>query len=419
MEVIPKIKEQLIKFHEVRGLMRYFNIERMNRIHQLMKEDKAAGVDNIDKQNYDDNLAANLNNLLNKMKRFEYYPKPVRRARIPKANGKVRELGIPSYEDKIVQKIMADILNNIYEPIFLDCSYGFRPGKNCHQALIKICESVYKGKVNYVIETDIKGFFDNVNQEVLIRILEITIKDRHFMEYVRRFLKAGIMDKEILKPSEIGTPQGGNISPILANVYLHYALDQWFENEIKPKAKGECCLVRYADDFVMMFEDFWDSEKVYNNIRKRMKMYGLELQEEKTRKFEFNLKRASKINFDFLGFNIYNYRDIHGNVRLGMKIKEDSIQKKYDNLKEHIELCRDRQFNELRERVNSILGGYYSYYGVSTNLEWLISIYQYAVREMLLIWIERNGVPRDPQYFNYIVKTVPVLQPYKYISIYL
>ena len=171
--VIPEIQNQMAKYHKVQGLMRYINIKSMKEAHAQMDGEKASGVDDISKFKYEESLEANLNNLLNKMKKFEYYPKPVRRARIPKANGKVRELGIPSYEDKIVQKIIADILNNIYEPIFLDCSYGFRPKRNCHQALYKMCEAIYSGKVNYIVEADIKGFFDNVNQEVLLRLLKI------------------------------------------------------------------------------------------------------------------------------------------------------------------------------------------------------------------------------------------------------
>lgn len=243
-----EITRQLGKYKNVQGLMRYINVESLKEQHEKQSEYKAVGIDKVTKSEYEKNLTENLTVLIDRMKSFSYHPQPVKRVYIPKANGKLRPLGIPSYEDKLVQGVMAEILNEIYEPIFLDCSYGFRPGRDCHQAIKQLDEYIMRGKTNYIVDADIKGFFDHVNHEWLIKFLEHEIKDKTFIRYIKRFLKAGIMDKGNYQESEEGTPQGGLISPILANVYLHYVLDLWFELYIKVKCKGKCHLVRYADD---------------------------------------------------------------------------------------------------------------------------------------------------------------------------
>ena len=234
------IRSQSIKYKKLQTLMYHINKETLIKEHQKQNNNKASGIDKMTKEKYETNLYNNIDNLLQRMKTFSYKPQAVRRTYIPKANGKLRPLGIPAYEDKLVQGVMANILNEVYEPRFLDCSYGFRPNRSCHDAISRIKKSIMTRPVNYILDADIKGFFDNVDHKWLIKFLENDIEDKNFIRYIVRFLKSGIMEKEIIKESLKGTPQGGLISPVLANVYLHYVLDMWVEKMDKTKSKRIC-----------------------------------------------------------------------------------------------------------------------------------------------------------------------------------
>ncbi len=383
-----EIIKQLIKFGNARNLMKYFTTSSMNKVHNRMSNNKAPGVDGITKDKYAICLFDNISQLITRMKELKYYPNPVKRVEIPKDNGSKRSLGIPCYEDKLVETKMSEIFNIIYEPIFEDSSFGFRPGRSCHNALDEIARIVKNEEINYILDADIKGFFDNLNQETLINLLKKKIKDKILIEYVRRFLKAGIMTENKVIKSEEGVPQGGIISPILANVYLHYALDNWFkEYVLKKKIRGKCYLIRYADDFIILIQHKKDTNQIYNMVRKRLNKYNLQLNEEKTKVFRFNLKEASNNSFNFLGLNISNYKDKDNKVKLLYRITDKNAQKKKEKVDDCIEECDD--IYKLINNINEKLRGYYNYYGYNTNMEWMKDIYNYAIT-IVLNWCELN-----------------------------
>ena len=385
-----EIRRQLVKYRNVQSLMQYINERTLKSKHQELKGNKATGVDKVTKEEYETNLEENIRNLVVKMKQFSYKPKAVRRVYIPKPNGKQRPLGIPSYEDKIVQGVMADILTTIYEPIFLNCSYGFRPNRDCHKAIKELDRVLMRVNTNYIVEADIKGFFDNVNHEWLTKFLELTIKDKNFIRYIKRFLKAGIIEDLKYYESEKGTPQGGLISPILANVYLHYVLDQWYKVYVQAKSKGECHLVRYADDFVTCFENKEDAETYYQDLKERLAKFGLEIEESKTRIFPFGRNTTTRNNFDFLGFNIYNATTRKGGYRVGYRTSKKKSKQKKQNIKEFIKNNRNVKPKYLVKALNRKLIGYYNYYGISYNYKWLSEIHQYTLEEMKR-WLSRRS----------------------------
>ena len=233
------IREQSSKYPVVQNLMHNVNEGTLMTEHRKQARKKASGIDGVDKAAYDENALERIAELVERMRKFQYKPLPVRRTYIPKANGQKRPLGIPAYEDRLVQGVMAQVLNEVYEPRFLECSYGFRPGRSAHDVVRYINQTIMTKKVNYVLEADIKGFFDNVDHDWLMKFLAHDIQDKNFLRYVKRFLIAGVMEDGKRLDSDRGTPQGGLISPVLADVYLHYVLDLWMEKAIRPRLRGE------------------------------------------------------------------------------------------------------------------------------------------------------------------------------------
>lgn len=280
---------------QIDTVMYALNKENLKQSAKKIAGNKAVGIDKVTKKEYMKNLDNNIEDLIARMKRMAYKPKAVRRVYIPKAGSdKKRPLGIPAFEDKIVQEQMSQILNVIYEPMFKNFSFGFRPNRSCHQAIAYLDKMIHREKVNYIVDLDIKGFFDNIDHEWLIKFIEYRIRDKVYIRYIKRFLKSGILEQGKLIKLELGTPQGGIISPILGNIYFHFVLDDWFEKVVERETKGYAGMVRYADDSVACFQYKDEAEKYLRSVKKRLAKFGLEVSEEKTKILEFRKIRAKK-----------------------------------------------------------------------------------------------------------------------------
>ena len=370
------IKYQLQQGYKLQTIMHYVNKETLMKQHDRQQANKASGIDGVTKEEYDKNLESNIDNLLDRMKKFSYKPKPVRKTYIPKSNGKLRGLGIPCYEDKLVQGAMADVLNEIYENIFLNCSYGFRPKRNCHQAISQINWLLMTKKVNYILDADIKGFFDNIDHDIMMMFLEHEIADKNFLRYVKRFLKAGIFEDYKYYESDKGTPQGGLISPILANVYLHYVLDNWF-NVIKKELKGEVYLIRYADDFVVMFQYEETAKQFYKMLIERMRKFKLELAEDKTRILPFGRFKGTDEEFNFLGFTFSNSITLTGKYRPNIKTNKKKLKQKFEIAKEWMHDNMHGPILDVGLSIRKKIIGHYAYYGINGNYSSLVKYYKY------------------------------------------
>ena len=371
------IRYQSATFPTVQGMMHYVNEQTLMQEHRKQARKKATGIDGIDKTAYDENAEENIRELVSKMKKFQYRPQVVRRTYIPKGNGKLRPLGIPAYEDRLVQGVMAGLLNEVYEVRFLDCSYGFRPKRNAHDVVQYINQTIMTKKVNYVLEADIKGFFDNVNHDWLMEFLAHDIQDKNFLRYIKRFLIAGIMEGTELLESDRGTPQGGLISPVLANVYLHYVLDLWFEKAIKPKLRGEAYYVRYADDFLILFQYENQAQAVLNTLKSRLGKFSLELAEEKTRILPIGRFKGTKEDFDFLGFTFYNTTTGGGKYRLGIRSSKKKLKAKRQAAKEWLRTRLTKPVAETMKLLASIIRGHCNYYGVNGNFHAIQNFWKY------------------------------------------
>jgi group II intron reverse transcriptase/maturase len=426
---MKRIAEIARKHGKVQTLVHHINVENLKAKHKQALSKKATGVDGVTKEIYEENLEQNLSNLINRMKRQAYKPQSARRVYIPKegSNDK-RGLGIPAYEDKLVQSIIADALTAIYETKFLDISYGFRPKRSCHDAIKAIGKIIEKNKVNYVVDADIKGFFDNVDHEWMMKFLEHDIEDVNFLRIIKRFLKSGIMEEGQFIRTDAGTPQGGVISPILANVYLHYALDLWFEKVVRKECKGEAYMIRYADDFVCCFQYKDEAELFYLSLKERLGKFGLELAEDKSKIIEFgrfaenNRKdkgEGKPETFDFLGFTHYCSKSRNGWFRVKRKTSKKKQNIKLSNMKAWIRKRMHAPVDETIKTLNRKLIGHYNYYGITDNSNSIQSFYYHTIRELFKVLRRRTQRNKlNWEKFSKILMFNPIAPPGIRVNIY-
>ena len=402
------------KQHRFGSLSTMLNEEMLLDSWRFIRKDAAYGVDQVSAEEYEQNLAENIHDLVERLKRGSYHAKLVRRKYIPKGDGGQRPLGIPATEDKLLQLAVKRILEAIYEADFLRCSYGYRPNVGAQDAVQKLTVKLQFGSYHFVVEADIKGFFDNVDHKWMVRMLQERIDDRALIRLIKKWLKAGILetDGKVIHPVT-GTPQGGVISPILANIYLHYALDLWFHKVFKKLCRGEACLIRYADDFVAAFEHQEEAEMFYEALSERLQKFGLELSTAKTRVIPFRRdppKGGGR--FEFLGFEFYWGKDRRGQPHLKRRTARKRLRA---SLLRFTQWCRENRNLDLRKLfrwLNAKLRGYYNYYGVIGNYRSLEQFFRQAIR-ILFKWLNRRSQRQSYNWhgFTELLEHYPVDKP--------
>jgi len=358
-------KAKLNKRHRFRDLYRLLNEENLLDSWKYLNNKAASGVDKISTKEFEVNLLTNIQGLVTGLKEKRYRAKLVRRVNIPKGKGKYRSLGIPTIGDKLIQKAVARILEAIYEQDFLSGSYGYRPTIGAKDAVRDLTTTLVRGRYGYILDADLQGFFDHINHRWLLKMLEERIDDKPFINLIAKWLKAGVLstDGKVLHPVT-GTPQGGIVSPILANIYLHYLLDLWFEKKVKPNCRGEAYLCRYADDFICAFRFRDDVEEFYTALIKRLNKFGLSLSPDKTRIIKFSRFEKDANYFEFLGFEF----------RWGTSRKGKDIIKRRTSRKKLLSSlikfdfwyrkCRNLRLRRIFKLLNAKLRGYYNYYRI-------------------------------------------------------
>jgi len=382
---------------------------------KYLNKSASYGIDRVSAKQYEVNLEENVKDLVSRLKRKGYRAKLVKRKYIPKSNGKLRPLGIPVTEDKLLQTAVARILNAIYEQDFIPDSFGYREGKDAKTAIKELHYQLQYGWFGYVVEADIKSFFENINHDWLIRMLEERIRDKAFIGLIRKWLRAGILEPNnmVIHPAT-GTPQGGVVSPVLANIYLHYILDLWFEKKIKQDSEGRTYLCRYADDFVCLFQFREDAEKFYKELPARLGKFGLEVSEQKTRILSFSKFRMEENSrFDFLGFEFrWGIGSRTGKPQIKRRTSREKFRKSLANFKEWCKANRSLRVRDLIVKLNKKLRGYYEYYGIIGNSNRLRKFYR-NVERILKKWLNRRSQRKSYTWKGYkqMLRRYPILEP--------
>lgn len=398
----------------IRTLAHHIDVEFLRVAYQQTRKDGAVGVDKQTAAEYAVNLEDNLQALLDRFKSGTYHAPPVRRVEIPKGDGTTRPLGIPTFEDKVLQRAVAMVLNAVYEQDFLDCSHGFRPGRSAHQALEAFWGVAMKGGGGWMIELDIRHFYDSVGHGHLRTILDRRVRDGVIRRMIDKWLKAGVQHGGELSFPDDGTPQGGVVSPVLANVYLHEVLDVWFEQEVRPRLDGSASLIRYADDAVVIFEREADARRVMAVLAKRFARYGLTLHPTKTRLIDFRrpTRKGKRGSFDFLGLTHFWGRSRRGYWVVQRKTASSRFGRA---LKRVAEWCRSNRHRPVVEQHGALvrkLRGHYNYFGITGNSR-ALGRYWHEVRRVWRKWLDRRSGRKHMKWDKYalLLKRYPLPRP--------
>ncbi len=407
-------------------LMHHYNVDSLRVCFQELDGKRALGNDGISKEDYGVHLEENLTNVVQHMKSMSYRPKPVRQVLIPKEGkpGVTRPLGISNFEDKLIQKMTKKILESIYEPLFLDCSFGFRPNKSCHNAIQALGHYLLHNEVQTIIDMDLSNFFGTINHEIMVGILRKKIKDQRFIRYINRMIKAGVLLEQELTVSDEGVPQGSLCSPVLANIYAHYVLDTWFQFVVKKHCRGRVELFRYADDAVICCRDCNDAERIKVALIKRLAKFKLKLNEDKTKLVSFS--KAKRRNgykqgaFDFLGFTFYLGRSRKGNVIPKVKTSGKRLRSKLKAVNQWARQNRNKvQLTEIWKTFCAKLAGHIQYFGVTFNARH-IDKFLYQATRILFKWLNRRSQRKSFNWlqFSRFMRLFPLPRVRIYHSLY-
>ena len=374
-------------------------LDSLRTAYDRLKRDAAPGVDGQTWSEYGENLEKNLEDLSRRLRTGAYKPKPVRRVLIPKADGSMRPIGVTAIEDKLAQCATVAVLNAIYEPLFAGFSYGFRPGRSQHNALDAVSVGITRKKVKWVLDADIRGFFDAINHESLIRLIKHKIGDPRVIRLIQKWLRAGVLEDGVLVQAKLGTPQGGSVSPVLANIYLHYAYDCWALRWRKEKAKGDAIFVRYADDSVVGFQHEKDAYRFLDGLRTNLREYGLELHPDKTRilefgRFAFENRKERKMRrpetFDFLGFTHICGRSRDGKFQLQRRTSRKRMTRKLREVRDELRKRMHHRIPEVGQWLGSVVRGHNQYYGVPLNYRAISSFRTQVIRHWHFALMRRS-----------------------------
>jgi RNA-directed DNA polymerase len=406
------------------SLAHHIDVGALRRGYSRIRNNAAVGVDGETKEQYGEDLEANLRDLHQRLKTMRYRHQPLRRVFIEKEGGKQRPIGISSLEDKIVQNALSELLGANYEQDFLDCSYGFRPGRKPHDALRAFDQAAHRGEINWVLDADVVSYFDRIDRKKLKELLQRRIADKSLMRLIGKCLHVGVLESGEITTPETGTAQGSTLSPLLANVYLHYVLDLWFENEVKPRLSGKAKQLRFADDFLIGFEHREDAEKVLRVLTKRLARYGLELHPDKTRMVDFrrpprNYKGHGPETFDFICFTVLWKRNRKGGWYLGTHTRVKSLRRAK---KEVYEMCRRQRHLSVKEQHATLVNrirGHIAYFGVRGN-ERRLALLIRSVERSWHKWLNRRSQRSTMTWarFKDLLRTYPLPAPHSHIAIW-